>query len=76
MVGKRLETLLDDTGNECALLNMISAKAAISACERLGTNSAWKYYLMKCVASACEKGGQWQRVAPLLDEMQRQGLAA
>eukprot|EP00973_Karenia_brevis_P071854 9985775-Karenia_brevis.AAC.1 len=24
--------------------------------------------------SACEKGGQWERVAPLLDEMRRKDL--
>eukprot|EP00973_Karenia_brevis_P001183 161986-Karenia_brevis.AAC.1 len=26
--------------------------------------------------SVCEKGGQWQRVAPLLDEMKRPGVVA
>eukprot|EP00973_Karenia_brevis_P034680 4785837-Karenia_brevis.AAC.1 len=25
--------------------------------------------------SACEKGGQWQRVAPLLNEMRSRGLS-
>eukprot|EP00973_Karenia_brevis_P003662 507325-Karenia_brevis.AAC.1 len=43
-----------------ALLKMISAKAAISACERLGTNSAWIHYFMKCVASACARSDQLQ----------------
>eukprot|EP00973_Karenia_brevis_P067712 9420262-Karenia_brevis.AAC.1 len=64
-----------------------SFSAAISACGKGGSGSAWRHGSMRCTFrdlspdvinfntanSACDKGGQWQRMAPLFDEMRRPG---